>query len=67
MLKGEIGSSSLTNADWSVPQTVTMNLVGGSNNYEQQRQYYSNNTSTTDLLFVSVIPYTGSDNNSTLP
>ncbi|HYZ59645.1 MAG TPA: PsbP-related protein [Nitrososphaeraceae archaeon] len=63
----QIGSSSLTNADWSVPQTVTMNLVGGSNNYEQQQQYYSNNTSTTDLLFVSVIPYTGSDNNSVLP
>lgn len=63
----QIGSSSLTNADWSVPQTVAMNLVGGSNNYEQQQQYYSNNTSTTDLLFVSVIPYTGSDNNSALP
>ena len=62
----QIGSSSLTNADWSVPQTVAMNLVGGSNNYEQQQQYYSNNTSTTDLLFVSVIPYTGSDNNSAL-
>jgi hypothetical protein len=63
----QIGSSSLTNADWSVPQTVTMNLVGGSNNYEQQQQYYSNITSATDLLFVSVIPYTGSDNNSALP
>lgn len=63
----QIGSSSITNADWSVPQTVAMNLVGGSNNYEQQQQYYSNNTSTTDLLFVSVIPYTGSDNNSALP
>jgi PsbP-like protein len=63
----QIGSSSLTNVDWSVPQTVAMNLVGGSNNYEQQQQYYSNNASTTDLLFVSVIPYTGSDNNSALP
>jgi hypothetical protein len=63
----QIGSSSLTNADWSVPQTVTMDLVGGSINYEQQQQYYSNSTSTTDLLFVSVIPYTGSDNNSALP
>jgi hypothetical protein len=63
----QIGSSSLTNADWSVPQTVAMNLVGGSNNYEQQQQYYSNNTPTADLLFVSVIPYTGSDNNSALP
>jgi hypothetical protein len=25
----QIGSSSLTNADWSVPQTVTIDLVGG--------------------------------------
>ena len=37
----QIASSSLTSADWSIPQTVTMNLVGGSNNYEQQQQYYS--------------------------
>jgi hypothetical protein len=64
----QIGSSSLTNADWSVPQTVTMDLVGGNNNYEQQQQSYSaNNTSAADLLFVSVIPYTGSDNNSVSP
>jgi hypothetical protein len=64
----QIGSSSLTNADWSVPQTMTMNLVGGNNNQEQQQPSYSaNNTSAADLLFVSVIPYTGSDNNSVLP
>jgi hypothetical protein len=55
----EIGSSSLTNADWSVPQTVTMNLVGGNVSQEQQQQSYSNKTTTADLLFVSVIPYTG--------
>lgn len=64
----QIGSSSLTNADWSVPQTVTMNLVGGNYNQEQQQQSNSaNNTSAADLLFVSVIPYTGSDNNSISP
>jgi hypothetical protein len=55
----EIGSSSLTNADWSVPQTVTMNLVGGNVSQEQQQQSYSNKTTTADLLFVSIIPYTG--------
>ena len=55
----QIGSSSLTNADWSVPQTVTMDLVGGNNNQERQ-QSYSNSASAADLLFVSVIPYTGS-------
>jgi hypothetical protein len=54
----QIGSSSLTNANWSVPQTVTMDLVGGNNNQEQI-QSYSNKTTTADLLFVSVIPYTG--------
>jgi hypothetical protein len=62
----QIGSSSLTNADWSVPQTVTMDLVGG--NIQEQQQSYSNNTSAAaDFLFVSVIPYTGSSNNSTSP
>ena len=54
----QIGSSSITDVDWSVPQTVTMDLVGDNNNQEQQ-QSYSNNTSAVDLLFVSVIPYTG--------
>jgi hypothetical protein len=64
----QIGSSSSTNADWSVPQTVTMDLVGGNNNQEQQQRSYStNNTSAADLLFVSVIPYTGSSNNNSSP
>ena len=53
----QIGSSSITDADWSVPQTVTMDLVGGNNNQEQ-RQPYSNNISAADFLFISVIPYT---------
>ncbi|CAN5399843.1 hypothetical protein BH18THE2_BH18THE2_26720 [soil metagenome] len=56
----QIGSSSITNADWSVPQTVTMDLVGGNNNQEQ-KQSYSNNTSAADFVLVSVIPYTGLD------
>jgi hypothetical protein len=54
----QIGSSSLINADWSVPQTVTMGLVGDNFSQESQ-QSYSNKTTTADLLFVSVIPYTG--------
>jgi len=56
----QIGSSSITNADWSVPQTVTMDLVGGNNNQEQ-KQPYSNYTSAADFVLVSVIPYTGLD------
>ena len=48
------------------PQTVTMDLVGG--NIQEQQQSYSNNTSAAaDFLVVSVIPYTGSGNNSTSP
>jgi hypothetical protein len=54
----QIGSSSITNADWSVPQTVAMDLVEGNNNQEQ-RQPYLNNTSVADFVLVSVIPYTG--------
>jgi hypothetical protein len=53
----QIGSSSITNADWSVAQTVTMDLVGGNKN-QDQKQPYSNNTSAADFLLVSVIPYT---------
>jgi hypothetical protein len=56
----QIGSSSITNADWSVPQTVTMDLVGGNKNQEQ-KQPYSNYTSAADFVLVSVIPYTGLD------
>jgi hypothetical protein len=43
-----------------------MDLVEG--NIQEQQQSYSNNTSAAaDFLFVSVIPYTGSSNNSTSP
>lgn len=56
----QIGSSSITNAEWSVPQTVTMDLVEGNNNQEQ-KQPYSNNTSAADFVLVLVIPYTGLD------
>ena len=46
----QIGSSSITDADWSVPQIVTMDLVGG-NNGQEQKQPYSNNTSEADLYW----------------
>lgn len=55
----QIGSNTITNVDWSVPQTVTMDLVGGGNISQDFGQSYSNNTSAADLLLVSVIPYTG--------
>jgi hypothetical protein len=56
----QIGSSSIIDADWSVPQIVTMDLVGG-NNGQEQKQPHSHNTSDANFILVSVIPYTGLD------
>ena len=53
----QIGSTNITNVDWSVPQKASMKLVASTNTQEQQP--YSNNTSASDFLLVSVIPYTG--------
>jgi hypothetical protein len=68
----QIGSSILIDVDWSEPQMVTMDLVGGSGSrgtsqeQEEQPQLNSNNITTTDFLLVSVIPYTGLVNNTTM-
>ena len=47
----QIGSSSIANPNWKLPQSVTMGLVGmiGS----------SNSLQTADFIIVSVIPFTG--------
>ena len=52
----QIGSSSLINPDWSTTQSLTMSLVGGglTNNSLTQME-----EDTLDLVFMSVIPYTG--------
>ena len=56
----QIGSTSLVNPDWSITQSLTMSLVGGG-----ARGGVTNNSlaqiekDTLDLVFVSVIPYTG--------
>lgn len=65
----QIGSSTLIDVDWSVPQTVTMNLVGSDNRTNQEQQLNSSEAST-DFLLVSVIPHTGVSNDtisSTIP
>jgi hypothetical protein len=68
----QIGSSILIDVDWSEPQMVTMDLVGGSGSrgtsqeQEEQPQLNSDNITTTDFLLVSVIPYTGLVNNTTM-
>jgi hypothetical protein len=68
----QIGSSILIDVDWSEPQMVTMDLVGGSGirgtSQEQgeQPQLNSDNMTTADFVLVSVIPYTGLVNNTTM-
>ena len=58
----QIGSGILIDVDWSEPQTVTMDLVGGRTNQEQQLN--SSNSTRADFVLVSVIPYTGIGNNT---
>ncbi len=66
----QIGSSILIDVDWSEPQMVTMDLVGGSGSrgtsqeQEEQPQLNSDNITTADFVLVSVIPYTGLVNSS---
>lgn len=68
----QIGSSILIDVDWSEPQMVTMDLVGGSGSrgtsqeQEEQSQLNSDNITTADFVLVSVIPYTGLVNNTTM-
>jgi hypothetical protein len=50
----QIGSSSILNADWRLPQTTTMGLIGASNG--------SSSNSTADFVIVTVVPFTGKTN-----
>ena len=52
----QIGSSSIINADWRLPQTTTMGLIGGNG---------TSTTSSADFVIVTVIPYTGKSTNLT--
>jgi hypothetical protein len=53
----QIGSTSLVNPDWSTTQSLTMSLIGGGVTNSSLTQTEED---TLDLVFVSVIPYTGS-------
>jgi hypothetical protein len=53
----QIGSSSILNADWRLPQTTTMGLIGATNG--------SSANSTADFVIVTVVPYTGKTDNLT--
>ena len=52
----QIGSSRILNADWRLPQTTTMGLIGASN---------GSSNSTADFVIVTVVPFTGKTNNLT--
>ena len=61
----QIGSTNLVNPDWSSPQSATMDLKGkdlgiDSDTYKNIQATTSQNT--LDLIFVSVIPFTGEAN-----
>lgn len=51
----QIGSSRIVNADWRLPQTTTMGLIGGSST--------STASSSADFVIITVIPYTGKTSN----
>ena len=60
----QIGSSNIVNANWNLPQSVTMGLVGmvssnNSNNKLSSSSSSSPNSQTADFMVVSVIPFTG--------
>ena len=58
----QIGSSTLIDVDWSQPQTVTMDLIGNNGTNQQQQHVHSGNETAADFVLVSVIPYTGTRN-----
>jgi hypothetical protein len=60
----QIGSSTLIDVDWSEPQTVTMDLVGSDSRTDQDQRLNSSSATRADFVLVSVIPYTGIDNNT---
>ncbi|MGB7665295.1 MAG: hypothetical protein WBL67_21370 [Nitrososphaeraceae archaeon] len=56
----QIGSTSLVRPDWSTTQSLAMSLVGGgSGGVTSSSPTQMEEEDTLDLVFVSVIPYTG--------
>ncbi|MGH9976265.1 MAG: hypothetical protein ACRD8Z_10585 [Nitrososphaeraceae archaeon] len=53
----QIGSTSLVNPDWSTTQSLTLSLIGGGR--VTNSSLTQTEEDTLDLVFVSVIPYTG--------
>jgi hypothetical protein len=57
------GSSNIVNANWNLPQSVTMGLVRMvSSNNSNNKLSSSSSPQTADFIVVSVIPFTGKSN-----
>jgi hypothetical protein len=54
----QLGSTNLINPDWSSPQSVNLNLLGGGERVTTDL-FSPMEEDSLDLVFVSVIPYTG--------
>lgn len=58
----QIGSSNIVNANWNLPQSVTMGLVGMVSSNNSNNKLSSSSPQTADFIVVSVIPFTGKSN-----
>jgi hypothetical protein len=56
----QIGSTSIVNPDWTTPQTVSMSLLGKSENLSGTISSPSSSfSSSLDIIIATVVPYTG--------
>ena len=63
----QIGSSNIVNANWRLPQSVTMGLVGMFSTNNIPASSLITSPQTADFMIISVVPYTGKSNPTTLP
>jgi hypothetical protein len=62
----QVGSTNIVNADWRLPQSVTLGLVGlGGGSSSSNKSTSSPSAETADFIMVIVIPFTGKSNLST--
>jgi hypothetical protein len=61
----QIGIASVVNANWTLPQTVSMGLFGGLRDMGAASST-STTTAPTDLVMVIVVPFQGETNLPTL-
>ena len=62
----QIGVASIVNANWTLPQTVSMGLFGGLRDIGSASSTTTSTTAPTDLVVVIVVPFQGETNLPTL-